>query len=236
MHSISSFVFFFNETATTEIYTYWHTLSLHDALPIFGIVQQLVRRTFKNHPSRLHHIAPATGLQGQLGVLLDKQNSYAFGGDRTHHIEDFFDHQRRQPHGWLIEQQQARPRDHRTPHRQHLLLAARQGTRRLATALGKTRKQLEHMLRIMLHAFRILATVAAHGQIFFYGQLTEYAPPFGNHHQAVAHEHIRRRPGYGFAIVENIAARNGNQAADRPPPRAFSRPVGAHQADEHTPP
>src|SRR3546814_7503531 len=28
------FCFFFNDTATTEIYTYWHTLSLHDALPI----------------------------------------------------------------------------------------------------------------------------------------------------------------------------------------------------------
>src|SRR3546814_11062953 len=25
---------FVNATATTEIYTYWHTLSLHDALPI----------------------------------------------------------------------------------------------------------------------------------------------------------------------------------------------------------
>src|SRR3546814_11632514 len=28
--------FFFNDTATTEIYTYWHTLSLHDALPIYA--------------------------------------------------------------------------------------------------------------------------------------------------------------------------------------------------------
>src|SRR3546814_7375444 len=27
--------FFFNEPATTEIYTYGHTLSLHDALPLF---------------------------------------------------------------------------------------------------------------------------------------------------------------------------------------------------------
>src|SRR3546814_18459146 len=26
--------FFFNATSTTEIYTYWHALSLHDALPI----------------------------------------------------------------------------------------------------------------------------------------------------------------------------------------------------------
>src|SRR3546814_16066299 len=30
------FFFFFNDTATTEIYTYLHTLSLHDALPILG--------------------------------------------------------------------------------------------------------------------------------------------------------------------------------------------------------
>src|SRR5258707_11606430 len=30
-----SFFFFFNDTATTEIYT----LSLHDALPIYGVVQ-----------------------------------------------------------------------------------------------------------------------------------------------------------------------------------------------------
>src|SRR3546814_6936418 len=28
------YFFFFNDTATTEIYTYLHTLSLHDALPI----------------------------------------------------------------------------------------------------------------------------------------------------------------------------------------------------------
>src|SRR3546814_13630669 len=28
--------FFFNDTATTEIYTYCHTLSRHDALPISG--------------------------------------------------------------------------------------------------------------------------------------------------------------------------------------------------------
>src|SRR3546814_12880632 len=30
------YIFFVNDTATTEIYTYLHTLSLHDALPIYG--------------------------------------------------------------------------------------------------------------------------------------------------------------------------------------------------------
>src|SRR3546814_6831146 len=32
------FDFFVNDTATTEIYTYCHTLSLHDALPILGAI------------------------------------------------------------------------------------------------------------------------------------------------------------------------------------------------------
>src|SRR3546814_11360087 len=35
--------FFFNDTATTEIYTYGHTLSLHDALPIY-FVQECSQR------------------------------------------------------------------------------------------------------------------------------------------------------------------------------------------------
>src|SRR3546814_21145205 len=34
--------FFFNDPATTEIYTYLHTLSLHDALPIYRVRARLV--------------------------------------------------------------------------------------------------------------------------------------------------------------------------------------------------
>src|SRR3546814_15132440 len=36
-----SLYFFFNDTATTKIYTYVHTLSLHDALPICDNLEQL---------------------------------------------------------------------------------------------------------------------------------------------------------------------------------------------------
>src|SRR3546814_19720632 len=38
-------VFFFNDTATNEIYTYVHTLSLHDALPILAIVSETAGTT-----------------------------------------------------------------------------------------------------------------------------------------------------------------------------------------------
>src|SRR3546814_16624419 len=35
LRDLSTVFFFFNDPATTHIYTYCHTLSLHDALPIF---------------------------------------------------------------------------------------------------------------------------------------------------------------------------------------------------------
>src|SRR3546814_9803196 len=39
--SVVCMCFFFNDTATTEIYTYLHTLSLHDALPICRMAAQV---------------------------------------------------------------------------------------------------------------------------------------------------------------------------------------------------
>src|SRR2546430_10773450 len=48
--------FFFNDTATTEIYT----LSLHDALPIWECVEQLIQRL-------LHRLSIALPLQGKAG-------------------------------------------------------------------------------------------------------------------------------------------------------------------------
>src|SRR3546814_15508388 len=54
-------LFFFNDTATTEIYTYVHTLSLHDALPIFTL-----RRRPADLPRPARHLLGPAG-NGQLG-------------------------------------------------------------------------------------------------------------------------------------------------------------------------
>src|SRR2546422_11399601 len=47
-HLIAGFFFFFNDTATTEIYT----LSLHDALPISGLPETSARRGQLRHSAR----------------------------------------------------------------------------------------------------------------------------------------------------------------------------------------
>src|SRR3546814_15188123 len=57
-----SCAFFFNDPATTEIYTYLHTLSLHDALPI------LLRET---RPQRIIHLAGARQTHDPRSLLDD---------------------------------------------------------------------------------------------------------------------------------------------------------------------
>src|SRR2546430_15029949 len=42
-YPFSNFFFFFNDTATTEIYT----LSLHDALPIYNVLRRLLYRLYE---------------------------------------------------------------------------------------------------------------------------------------------------------------------------------------------
>src|SRR3546814_5391488 len=55
-------IVFFNDTATTEIYTYSHTLSLHDALPIYR------RRAVR--PVRRHQLLVPEGLRLQARQVL----------------------------------------------------------------------------------------------------------------------------------------------------------------------
>src|SRR5438034_8139123 len=53
-YSFFSFFFFFNDTATTEIYT----LSLHDALPIYGPPFRLELQFRFRHPHALDTLGP----------------------------------------------------------------------------------------------------------------------------------------------------------------------------------
>src|SRR3546814_1157645 len=57
---MSFFVFFFKDTATTEIYTYLHTHPLHDALPISARMADRQKRA----GAALFRIAAAIGRRG----------------------------------------------------------------------------------------------------------------------------------------------------------------------------
>src|SRR5688572_32092741 len=59
-----SFIFFFNDTATTEIYT----LSLHDALPIYQ-VRAVLRRRRVHHRRHLHSAGSDEPIHGRRAAL-----------------------------------------------------------------------------------------------------------------------------------------------------------------------
>src|SRR3546814_13572851 len=68
---LSSFAFFFvNDTATTEIYTYGHTLSLHDALPIWlsDMVVRMIASPGQNdsHQALVRYLRPCEIIRPQV--------------------------------------------------------------------------------------------------------------------------------------------------------------------------
>src|SRR5258707_13671169 len=87
LYNFSNFFFFFNDTATTEIYT----LSLHDALPILQAMadlerivglalahrRQVVRRPFRLHDERMRSEEHTSELQSRqylvCRLLLEKK-------------------------------------------------------------------------------------------------------------------------------------------------------------------
>src|SRR3546814_449012 len=62
---------FFNDTATTEIYTYGHTLSLHDALPILSAVTDAHAAFQQRHRAVVKHVAHQSValVHAQLGAV-----------------------------------------------------------------------------------------------------------------------------------------------------------------------
>src|SRR5256885_11950112 len=68
-----SLFFFFNDTATTEIYT----LSLHDALPIFlgGGVSSRLWRDVRENRGLAYHVGTALTLHRDAGVALDRKST-----------------------------------------------------------------------------------------------------------------------------------------------------------------
>src|SRR3546814_10485537 len=63
-----NYCFFFKDTATTEIYTYCHTLSLHDALPICQ--RPVGDREWRTHRNRERSPVAASPGTGHLSIVI----------------------------------------------------------------------------------------------------------------------------------------------------------------------
>jgi hypothetical protein len=129
-------------------------------------------------------------------------------------LEDLLDHQRREAHGGLVEQQQAGPRQQRAADGDHLLLAAGQGAGHLLQALLDPRQHAEDALHVGLDGFVVAPAVGAHAQVLLDRQAGEDAAPFRHQGQALAQALVGRQLVDALAVVEQLAAGRAQGAGD----------------------
>ena len=116
--------------------------------------------------------------------------------------------------------------------RQHLLLAARQGARRLLAPFGEAREQAEDTIeRGRLRGARTLQD-GAHLEVLEHGQVGKHLPALGD----MAHAGLAdamARPSRDVGAVEAHAAGGGSlDAMDGADQRALAGSVGAHDGHD----
>jgi len=130
-----------------------------------------------------------------------------------------------------MDEQQARPAHQRPPHRQHLLLPAREGARRLAQPLAQAREGPEDPLQVGLDAGPVAPLPGGEAQVLMHREVAEDPAPLGDVGDAEPDDAVGRDAPEVLAL-EADAPPEGRQARDRPEHRGLAGPVRADQGDD----
>src|SRR5260221_5603944 len=117
-------------------------LQSHVGLANEFVVLQLARAACQANGADLEQIGAVDHLEHLLDVLFDDEDREPFRANAADEIENFLHHERSQPRGRLVHQQEPRPRHQCAANRAHLLLAPRERASRLLAPLLQPRKQL----------------------------------------------------------------------------------------------
>src|SRR5581483_4326821 len=163
-------------------------------------------------------------------VLLDDEDRDAGLVHLLDDLEVALDEDGREAHRRLVHQEQLRPRHQRPPHRDHLLLPARQGPCELRPPLVQQREQLVDAVEVLLVA--AAAQVGAHLQVLEHRHRREQTPVL-RHDRDPAGDPVARRPArHVLPAQPHRSAPRPHDAQDRLQRRRLARGVAAEQADE----
>jgi len=149
--------------------------------------------------------------------------------DGPQDLEDVTDHQRRQPQGGLVEQQQARPGHQGPPNGQHLLLPARKGAGELPPALPEDREQVEDLLQIRPRCPQIPTAPRPQPQVLLHRELREDPPALRHQHDPPRHPLLGRQGMKGTPFKDDRAGQGRQEAGDHPQGGRLPRPVRPQQ-------
>src|SRR5262249_35399853 len=161
-------------------------------------------------------------------VLLDDEDRVPLLADAADQVEQAEHHDRGQPHRRLVEQDELGARHEGAPHREHLLLAAREAARPLAGALGEDGEEAVHALDALREAGPRRRQERAHLEVLGDAQLGEEAPALRHVGDAVGHDLVGRAPGQLGALERDAAGPRGDEPRDRAEQGGLAGAGGPH--------
>ena len=122
--------------------------------------------------------------------MFHQQDGDTFGINGFNDFKNFFYQDGRKPQGGFIQEKHFRTAHQGASDGQHLLLAPRKGAGPLVDAVLENGKIAEHPIEIIIDALFVMAGIGTHLKVFFYGELFENFPPFGDQGDPHAHNPI----------------------------------------------
>src|SRR5215470_9028857 len=162
------------------------------------------RRAAPDGPALLEDVVPVRDPRERRHVLVDDQDRLAGRLEPFDAAPDLGAHQRRQPLGRLVEDQQTRVGHERAADRQHLLLASGECAARAALARGELRKQLEHGLDAPGRRAAGSVRRRRH-EVLPYGQVRKDLAPFRDEPEPGLGHPVRRQPVNWTAVEADRA-------------------------------
>jgi hypothetical protein len=188
-------------------------------------------------PAEVEHHAPVRDRQRGPRVLLDQHDRDAvLPAEPHHHVHHLRHDLGREPERRLVEQQHPGPCDQGARDHQHLPLAARQGARQLAAAVGQ---RPEALVRLGQRGRPVGPPGGEAGprhhadaQVLLHRELGDHALPLGHVRDPGPGHVLRAAPGPVGPVEQHPAGPRSDQAADRPQQGGLARPVGAEHGGD----
>src|SRR5919198_593120 len=152
--------------------------------------------------TRFEDIAALGDLERHEGVLLHEENRDSLLVDLLDDLEDLLDEDGREAHRRLVQHEELRASHQRPPDRAHLLLAARECPRLLASPFVEPRKERVDPLEILPDAASVRALEGAHLEILEHAHPGEESTALGRLRDA--HLHDRALPDGEIDALERV--------------------------------
>src|SRR6266540_1076952 len=199
-------------------------------VPMDEIVGEIRDRPVGHRPPAVEDAERQRHPARERELLLDQQHGYALLGEAHDDVADLGNDVGLDTLGGLVQDQQLGVERQRAPHRQLLLLPARQVAAAPAEHVLERREQIEHPLRDLARG-RAAPAEPPDAQVLLHRQRREDLAALRHEPNPGPRARLGRLAGEVRAVELDLARRRGQEAHDHLEQRGLADAVAAHQTD-----